>query len=342
MTITTLPEADAALLALQARGIKACLDQLIPADRPVALLQFPLDSNVGNHMMWLAITNYLAARGIKTAYAANEWNINIADLVKAIGDGTILFLGGVTVSRLWPGHAEVKRMVAAACPRNRLISLPSTMLFVDDEDRRESAAIFGDHRDVVMMARDPVSAASAQEVFQAPVSVMTLHDTAFMLPLQPRHRPSIVHDVIWLARNDREKTESTPPDGVKVFDWPPLDRAAQALMFPARIGSRLRRASPLLGPAANAMISESYRAVSRHVVAHGNMPLDQGRVLVTDRLHPHVFAVLRGQPCVLLPDKFGKNRAVWEFSSRHYSMIHWADTPEQGLELARALAATLR
>jgi pyruvyl transferase EpsO len=40
---------------------------------------------------------------------------------------------------------------------------------------------------------------------------------------------------------------------------------------------------------------------------------------------------------VLLPDRFGKNRAVYEYTTSKFSSVHWADTPRQALELARAL-----
>jgi pyruvyl transferase EpsO len=93
----------------------------------------------------------------------------------------------------------------------------------------------------------------------------------------------------------------------------------------------------MLARIANPQISACYDRVSRYVLETGNIRLDTGKVLVTDRMHPHVLAALRSQPSVVLPDRFGKNRAVYDYSSRNYSTVHWADTPKQALELARAL-----
>ena len=56
------------------------------------------------------------------------------------------------------------------------------------------------------------------------------------------------------------------------------------------------------------------------------------------KIMPGKLALLRSQHSVLLPDRFGKNRAVYEYTSRNYSTVHWADTHEEALELARALA----
>jgi len=121
MTSLALATTDAALFEQHAQAIDACLDRYIPAGRPVALLQFPYGFNVGNHMMWLAAADYLKRRDARIAYAAHGHNFNLDAMKRVVGDGVILFLGGVTVSRLWPRHAEVKRIVAAACPSNRFI-----------------------------------------------------------------------------------------------------------------------------------------------------------------------------------------------------------------------------
>ncbi len=325
-----------------AREVDAAFDLHIPANRPVALLQFPYDGNVGNHMMWIAITDYLAERGIHVAYAAHGNNFVVSDLRRSVRNGTVLFLGGVTVSRLWPRHAEIKREVARHLPGNRLISLPSTMMFVDDEDRRVAGTIFGDHPDVVMFARDPVSGASAREAFPSNVKVEVVHDSTFRLPAQPR-RESAQRDIIWLARDDREASDSVPPPSdVHVFDWPELRTGMPRAYVGLRtsgVFSRLRasRVGPLLMPLANPPISTLYRRASQDVMRYGNELLDRGRVLVTDRLHPHVLAALRGQHVVLLPDRFGKNRAVYEYSTHGHPCVHWADTPAQALELARSL-----
>ena len=135
MTSTAWPETDQNWLAQQRAAIIKCFDTYIPAEKPVAIVPFPFDGNVGNHMMWIGIVEYLRTRGIPLVYTAHPWSLDLNDLKRAIGDGTVIFLGGVSVSRLWPWDAEVKRPVAAACPENRLVSLPSTMILIDEEDR---------------------------------------------------------------------------------------------------------------------------------------------------------------------------------------------------------------
>ncbi|HVR18195.1 MAG TPA: polysaccharide pyruvyl transferase family protein [Polyangiaceae bacterium] len=326
------------------REIDALLDTHIPSGRPVALLHFPYDGNVGNHMMWVATTDYLRDRNLPIAYVSHANNLEIRDLARVIGDGPILFLGGVTISRLWPRHARAKRQIAAAFPNNPLISLPATVLFADDADREEARTIFGTHENVTVMTRDPISGAQARDAFPPSVRVVTVPDMALRLAPQPIvHEP--VHDVIWLARDDLEGVEGVPPSAVHVFDWPHDLRThmpkSYALLRFSGVLSRLRSsaAGPVLARAVNPPMASLYRSASQAVLRYGNEILDRGKVLVTDRMHPHVLGALRGQHAVLLPDKFGKNRAVYDHYTREQPTVHWADKPAQALEIARSLVA---
>jgi pyruvyl transferase EpsO len=261
---------------------------------------------------------------------------------RAIGNGPILFLGGVTISRLWPHHASNKREVAEQFPDNPIISLPSTVLFVDEADGRAAADMFGNHRNCTLMTRDPVSEAQARKVFPENVRIMTVPDLALRLPLQPR-AGTPRFDVLWLARADQEAAGFSPPSGVHVFDWPYVREGMRRAYYALRVSGVLSklRLSPLGSPGAsllNARIAAAYRYASVDILRRGNEILDEGRVLVTDRMHPHILAALRGQDVVVLPDKFGKNRAVYENYTKRFPTVFWADSPEQGLAIAKERA----
>ena len=89
----------------------------------------------------------------------------------------------------------------------------------------------------------------------------------------------------------------------------------------------------------NPSITRLYRQASEFALDYGNTVLDRGKVLVTDRMHPHIHAALRGQHVVLLPDKFGKNRAVYEYGTRDLGTVHFVETSAAALEKAQELAA---
>lgn len=334
---------EASLATLRSE-IEQGLDDVFAGTRRVAVLQYPLDANVGNHLMWAAFTSYLARRGIRLAYAAHTGDLDVHDLRRAIGSDPIVFLGGVTVSRLWPEHAATKRTVARAFPRNRLVSLPATVMFVDADDAAGAADVFGDHPDVILFGRDPVSAANAREVFPGSVDVRCLHDLALLV--SPRERGAAAEAaVLWQHRYDAEGVDAAVPEGVPTFDWTwrvwRSTWRGSGFMHLAGLLSLGRRAARRARPVrrVNMGISWLYRHATAAIIAHGEQVLDGANVIVTDRLHTHVLAALRGQPVVLMPDRYGKNRAVYDYSTARFSNVHWADSSEAALALARALAA---
>lgn len=323
--------------------LDSILDRELGTPERVAVLDSPYDANVGNHMMWLSICQYLHERGIKLAYSAHARTFDVDAMRHAIGDAPVLFLGGVTVSRLWPHHADLKRKVASGCRKNKLLSLPATMLFADAEDAQVAGEIFAGHPDVTMLARDPVSAEQARAAFKDTVRVITAPDLAFRLAQQPR-AAAPEHEISWLARDDLEGSGFKPPSDVHVFDWTHrLRQDVPRLWAPMRLALALNpgRKLPRLGPLGlpvNGSIAWLWERASMEALRYGNFALDSGRVLVTDRLHPHVLAALRRQPCVLLPDRFGKNRVVHQFYTGNVEGIVWAETPEEALSKARDLA----
>lgn len=321
--------------------IDAGLDEVIGRPASVSLLMFPFDGNVGNHMMWAAITDYLAARDIRVAYAAHAANLDLDAMRRAGGDGPVLFLGGVTMSRLWPVHLEAKRVVAAAFSDRRIVQLTSTALFVDDDDRAEAREVFGGHGGVTIIARDPHSGRQLADVFGDSVDIRVAHDSA--LRLEPAEPSTLGEGIGWLARGDAERLDGPSP-GVGTFDWPeihePVHRATYVALRATGVLSRCRRSRVATGPiarAVNAPIAAGYGWASRRLVDYGVRVLQSHSVLVTDRMHPHLLALLIGLPVILLPDQFGKNRAVYDFTSHRFPNVHWADDAGEALALARRL-----
>ncbi|MDW3214158.1 MAG: polysaccharide pyruvyl transferase family protein [Ilumatobacteraceae bacterium] len=326
------------------RSIDADLDEVIGRPKSVALLMFPFDGNVGNHMMWLAITRYLAERDVRVGYSAHAGNLDIPAMRRAIGDDPVLFLGGVTMSSLWPDHREAKRRVAAECPQNRIVQLTSTTLFIDDDDREAARHVFDGHPDVSILARDPSSAEQLESLYDGEVQVRLSHDSAFRLGA----RESKIGEsgIGWLARNDAERLAADGPS-IETFDWPeiyePIHRTTYLALRTTGLLSRLRGSRSVggrLGRLVNASISRGYGWASSRLVDYGVDVLSTRHVLVTDRMHPHVLAVMIGQQVVLLPDKFGKNRAVFDYSTQRFPNVHWADDADTAREIADTLMGT--
>lgn len=338
------PAFDATIDELR-RLFSTALDSRIAPGSRVAFLEFPYDTNVGNHMMWLAGLAYFAARGVEVVHSTHATGYDAQSLRRAVGDGPIIFNGGVGLSALWPINTALKRRIVREFPNNPLLVFPSTVAFRNNEEQDGVRDLFRGHSNVTVLARDAVSHATIAETFQE-VDAVLVPDSAFLLPMQERRRRA-EHAITWLVRNDHESTGYTPPQGVHTFDWAgrtlrsgrdfPLSYSA---MFLVRAAMRLRK-DRVLGPTegiANRMIDRLCAVVSREMLQSGNVDLDRGRVVVTDRFHTHILAILRKQPVVLLVDAFGKNKNSFATWTHRFPNVRLANTPAEALELARELA----
>jgi len=144
---------------------------------------------------------------------------------------------------------------------------------------------------------------------------------------------------VWLAREDVEGAGFKPPEDVHRFDWawmpPSTWRRAYVLMRASGAISRLRGRvhRPVVARFANPPLVGAYERISRLMLACGNRMADRGEVFVSDRIHGHLLAVLRGQPTVLLPDAFGKNRSIYDEWSSRFPDVYWGESVEEALGL---------
>lgn len=336
--VAALP--DAPSLGTLREELLEVLDRNLPPGGQVAVIEFPYDANIGNHLMWLAIMRYLRSRGRRVVYVAHTGNHDPAALRRVIGEAPILTSGGVGMTGLWSALTDVRRSVIEQFPDNPLVIMPQTALFQNEEERAALRSAIAGHPAVTIFARDRESARQSRLTYPNATTVLS-PDVAFLLgPFRRRQPPE--HRIIWLAREDPESDGASVPGGVHRFDWAKgwVDSYPNAhrLLRISNLLSRVRHRAPASDAAVNAALATLYEQASRIIVAGGNRIADTGRVFVTDRFHGHILAALRGQPTVLLPDRFGKNRAFYETWTRGLAGVHWAGDPATALEIANELA----
>ena len=318
--------------------VERCLDLYLPPTGDIALIDFPLSPNVGNHLMWLAVMRYLRARGRRVGFVAHYNNYRYPALRQGVGNGPVLIIGGAGMGGLWPRVRDLRHRVISDCRDNPIVILPQTVMFRDQAERAESQAVINAHPRLTVMVRDQVSFETSVRAYPN-ATVALVPDLAFMLPPQRRRRAA-VRPVCWLSRVDVEATGAKPPPGVLAFDWAHLSagewRWGYLLMRTSGIVSRIRtrfRIGPLHDASGRALVW-FYERIAETFLGYGNQLADRGAVFVTDRMHGHVLAVLRGQPTVLLPDAFGKNRAIYESWTHQFASVTWADLPAEALAAA--------
>jgi pyruvyl transferase EpsO len=326
-------DANQRLLAALATRLDDTLRALVPADRPIALLDSPLTGNVGDSLIWLGALTHLARRGLRPCYTCTNRTFDPSVLARRIGTGTILMSGGGNFGDLYPDHQEFREAVVTRFPRNRVVQLPQSIHFASHEALARARRVLDRHDDLTLLARDRSSLAMARENFRVPVVLCP--DMSFALGPMARPCPP-THDVVWLARADKEarETPAPPPPGVLRFDWV-SDEPTLTIRFGQRLMVVLAH-RPSLRPVLAGLHTRTSVALARARLARGCRQLSAGRVVVTTRLHGHLLALLLGIPHVLLDNSYGKVRGAYDTWTHASPLVQVAE--HQGDALVRALA----
>jgi len=323
--------------AVLASGRECLVAQLKPlvADAPaVALLDFPAHGNVGDSAIWLGALAALRAAGAPApAYTCDVGNYDRAALARAVGIGTILFSGGGSFGDLYEKHMRFRERVVADFPDNPIVQLPESVCFQRAESLARCRGVFNAHRQVTLLARDAASLTILRESFSAPSHLAP--DLAFMLGALERPAPP-ARDILWLKRDDTEDLWRGQID-LETVDW--VQEPQTRLI---RWSKRLRQAAddrPALRRLDRHLQPIGYPILAAQRLARGVALLSSAKVVVTDRLHAHLLALLLGIPHVVLDNSYGKIHnfiAAWTHAS---PLVHVASDPDAAAAQAQALLA---
>jgi len=320
---------------LRRRAFDAVRPLLDPGEA-YALLDFPHHTNVGDSAIWLgelALCRALGARSLR--YTCDYHTYSRAELATRVGRGTILLSGGGNFGDLYPHHQKLREEVLQSFPHNRIIQLPQTLHFRSGETLERAARICDAHADFTLLVRDQASLATAKRTFRSRVALCP--DMGFWLESVPRPARD-PRGIVFLKRRDREacprpSRRPDPPDVTRT-DWP---HHTEGLSH--RIHAAIRRREPrhewlgrLHGPLARVR-----EAMAEYRVGVGCRMLGQGRAVITDSLHAHVFCILMGIPHCLLDNSYGKVRGCWDTWTRGSELTVWCNDEAEALERVRTL-----
>lgn len=328
--------ADPIVDALGAKFSRA-LESVLDPGAEVALCDLPFHTNVGDHAILLGEIAALRRLGHRIVHApVSLAGYDRERFAHRVGGRPILLHGGGNLGDVWPEHQLLREQIIADFPGQRIVQLPQSVSFASATALTRAREVFSAHPAFTLMVRDHPSAVIAEE--QLDVRPLLTPDAA--LALGPLSRPcDPVHDVVLLARTDHEAVAArVVPPGVTSVDWIDAgrDRRAAALHWGAGLVDG-RAPAALDGLTGRASL-HAWRAHAGRHFDRGLRMLSAGRVVVTDRLHAHLIALLLGIPTVLSDNSNGKIRGFYEAWTHESGLVTMADSLSDawriGLELA--------
>jgi pyruvyl transferase EpsO len=326
----------AAITGLQGL-VRDAIAGVVPRGTRVALLDFPAYGNVGDSAIWLGQLAALRHAGARVAYAASAAGYDAAELRRNLhpDHGVVLLSGGGNLGDLWPVHGELRRKVLTELRDYRVVQLPQSIHFGDDRNRDGLRSLLRGHPSFTLFVRDQPSRAVAESGLEHPVVLCP--DMVFALG--PLSRPSAPErPVVWLSRNDQEGpgAGADRPDDPPREDW--VDEPAGSGSLIERAASRWKR---LGGGISAGMDARLLRARAELRLRWGARLLARGHVVVTNRLHGMILAMLLGIPHFVSDTKQGKIGAFHRTWLADAMPGVLCDSEAEALNRARALAATL-
>jgi len=184
------------------------------------------------------------------------------------------------------------------------------------------------------------------EHFRQHARVELAPDMSFLLG--PQTRPAEpLFDIVWLARTDQERANDRTEAAARL-----ASQAAEKIVLPkfadgVEINLVVKQRPPtVLLTDWQSLVFENeearlayqrldFDARSQARVSRALQILSLGRMVVTDRLHAHIFCLMMGIGHVLVNDESGKNRHFYETWTRDSNLCRFARDPAEGWSMVR-------
>lgn len=324
------------------------LDEVIPADRPCALIDYPNHENVGDSAIWAGERQALHRLGRDVAYVADLTAFSARALRRRVGSrGTILLHGGGNLGDLYPHHQRFRERVLRDFGSNAVVIMPQTVSF-ESTDGLAALKSGLQHPNLVVLLRDRQSLELARSEFDLPCHLAA--DSA--VNLETSYDEDTRISILWLSRTDDESATMTRSSdqlasrpGVRIADWVGKRSSAiptVALREATLIGGGLASFLPVAARRTNGFLERAYDNLAATRVAYGERLLASADVVVTDRLHAHILAMLVGRPHVLINDRYDKVGRFYRTWSSDHPSVKFADNPQDAWDRAQELLADSR
>ncbi|WP_432534222.1 polysaccharide pyruvyl transferase family protein [Kineococcus arenarius] len=279
------------------------LRDVLPEHRAWTAVDFPMHLNCGDSALYLgleAAARELGARVVRTV----DRRSYRPELLRA--DALPVCQAGGNWGGLYPTLHELRLSFLRDTRGRVAVQMPQSIEYVDERHREELRRAVGEHGRFIFLVRDRRSYDIAVRDYDCEVRLVP--DLALALGNRPR-RPARTPLVVQ-ARTDRETAGA---EGFsKTFDWiaaPATSPSSVALRLARRANAQQRRTA---SPQVALLARSAMRFLAEVNVRRARDLLSAGEVVVTDRLHGHVLCTLLDIPHVVVDDKFGKIRALYE------------------------------
>lgn len=274
---------------------------------------YPMHLNVGDLLIYAGTEAFFKEYNINIRLRRCLQTFDINEVKKNITKNTtIICHGGGNLGDLYPLLQKLREELVINFPNNRIILLPQTGYFSNQDEMKKSAAIFSAHKDCHLFARDLPTLELLKNFSD---KVILCPDMAHQLygefPLKNKVESSEKNKLYFLRKDieasQLEKNiESTLSASAVVKDWDDIV-TSNDIMY-ARIYSKLARISNISHLSIfKDKINDLWYKHTLNIIERARNEFMKYDLVVTSRLHGHIFSCLLGIPNQVCDNSYGKN-----------------------------------
>lgn len=308
-----IPVSQPEVESQSAEVVSAVIDSALRTVPKVFLLGSAEHTNIGDAAISLAAVRLLTAlypdRPLMEI-STYEFSRQEAWFRAVVHPGDVFFFcGGGNLGDRYPAEENLRRTILRDFPDHKVVILPQTISFASADELETSAQLYRSHRDLTVFVRGTDSFRTADQAF-SPAKTTILPDLAQLLNSEYHYAR---HGILLFLRNDSERVISDA-----LHDT--LQEIASCFDTTERID--------------NVHTEDISRLRRTDVVFRQLMRIAHSRVVVTDRLHGMIFAVLTNTPCVVLSSCDHKLQEYRTSFLDGCPGIHTADTTPEAVQAA--------
>lgn len=316
---------------------------LIPPDRPVIYLDYPIGVNVGDLLIMLGTLAFFKRHGLKMKTARNSANTEARGVFPVKDGETIVLQGGGNFGDLYPHIQRYRERIASEYPENQIVIMPQTIFFQDPDELKRSAERLTKHANLTLIVRDQVSFDLAVPYFGERLRLAP--DMAHQLWPSLREKVVGTGDLstrgpLFFMRVDEEQSEGYPAldaEASAFVDW--RDVVTKRL----RVVKRLYVEAGRVQSGLNIAVTPNrlyFSLIEKEIIRIARV-LNQKSPWVTSRLHGFILGILLDKPVVAFDNSYGKLSSYIETWRSSISPIAFVQT-EAGATMAVDFATSAR
>ncbi|WP_032108837.1 polysaccharide pyruvyl transferase family protein [Necropsobacter massiliensis] len=293
---------------------------LIIDKNDVLYFDYPLHLNVGDLLIYAGTETFFKDYAVNIRLRRCLQSFNLAEIKKYVNPNTTLLChGGGNFGDLYPSIQRLREELVTAFPHNRIIVLPQTAHFADQNALEKSAAIFSAHQDCYLFARDTATFELMRQKFSDKVFLSP--DMAHQLygVLSPKEKSAVQNPAekpLYFLRKDIEASQleqeiraTLPPDAA-VKDWDDI-LTEQDVNYELLCGRLARIANKLHLAFLKNKVNTLWYRHTWDVIERARAEFIRYDSVITSRLHGHIFSCLLELPNQVCDNSYGKNSGYY-------------------------------